>query len=193
MLKLNRFLVTFIVFSCFGMSVLAQNNTRKQDTDKSNLQSDLLILEKFNPPTTLVTVKNSKKLKIPTVFLLETPSGYRACTDPSFYKITNKWFVDHPNSLVIEVFSIPIFPNKQIEYGKQSYVWVVDGADNLNIELVQKGACEAKSMLLDDETEKDILIESNRYIEFKRRILEAEQKAREIGLGIWKTKVQNRL
>lgn len=69
--------------------------------------------------------------------------------------------------------------------GVVSNVWVVDGNDNLNMQLVRKGACEAKTVLLNEEDEGHILIKEEVYKEFKKKVIEAETQAKKESLGIW--------
>ena len=67
-----------------------------------------------------------------------------------------------------------------------SYVWVIDGEVNLNIELVRKGACDSRTMLVDEAVEANLLVDKQRYLDFKRRIIEAEAIAKSNKSGLWK-------
>ena len=184
MMKNTFRLLSLISIICVGLAFAQDGKNKKSRQSKQ--QSNILILKKFDPPTVGVIVRNSEKLKIPTIFSLDTPSIYQANLDVSFHKITKKWLSDHPDSLVIEVHRYPVFPQKGIEYARESYVWVIDGDENLNIQLVKNGACDAKTMLLNKEYEKDILVAKEKYDGFKQKIIEAEKTAKENKLGVWK-------
>ena len=73
-----------------------------------------------------------------------------------------------------------------MNHWREAYVWVLDGEDLLNEELVRNGACPASVMLLDQENEPYILIPRYVYDEIKTRLLSAEKEAKAAGLGIWK-------
>ena len=105
----------------------------------------------------------------------------------NFQDIINKWVKNHPNSVVIPVHKINIWTKGEL-YAVQTYVWVMDGIDNLNIELVRNGACNSNTMLLTDE-KSDLLISNSQYKLFENKILEAEKYAQSNKLGIWKEKL----
>jgi hypothetical protein len=156
-----------------------------QVNDRTSHQSDEMRVEAFRPPIfTIVVVKLSKERKYPTSFELKAPHVNSTKIDYKIVgKVTSEWLEQHPNSKAVEIYRLPVFPNGKKEYGIVSYVWVVDKNEKLNIQLVQRGACEARTFLLDDED--DLLINKKDYEEFKRKVIEAEEQAKKKNLGIW--------
>jgi len=167
-------------------AIFAQGGDQRIPQIKSQSQTKVLYLEGFRPHSTIVNVKNRALMKdTPTVFLLETPNEFRSNIGAGFLEITQKWSKDHPNSLVIEVHTNTLFQTKRKDYARRSYVWVLDDGENLNIRLVELGACDARTMLLDNEDEKEILVAPEKYAEFKQKVIAAEKTAKERKLGVW--------
>ena len=61
----------------------------------------------------------------------------------------------------------------------------MDGDAIFNIELVRRGICDARAMLLEPEEELGILISYEAYQEFTSRAVAAEALARSDKVGIW--------
>lgn len=151
-------------------------------------QTDVLTLEKFQLWSTGLLVIESKHIKTPTIFSIETPKVKRVKVNLDFENLKNEWVAKHPRSTVIEIHHYPILTSQGLNQGREAYVWIIAEGKILNIELVRQGACSASAMLLDPENEPYILIPKYVYEEVKTRILDAEKKAQSENLGIWKTK-----
>ncbi|MBX3292150.1 MAG: hypothetical protein KF881_04550 [Acidobacteria bacterium] len=183
----------FVIALLFGLSFHTGAQDRRYYTfEEWEFRSDVLTLEKFQPWSTGLLVVESKQLKFPTIFSLETPKLKRVRVDPDFERIKSEWAQKHPRSAVIEIHHYPFLKSQGMNHAREAYVWVIASGKILNIELVRRGACNASTMLLDPENEPYILIPRDLYLEIKNRILEAEENAKAEGLGIWmKKEVQN--
>lgn len=150
-------------------------------------QKPSMILDSFRPHSTIVRVRNRNAMQdSPAVFLIEASHETRSKVDSQFYELLKQWTEEHPNSEVIEIVSRALMPGKSKDYARESYVWVKDGNLNLNLRLVELGACNARTMLVDLDDEAQLLVDAQLYRDFKQKILSAEQSAKEQKLGIWK-------
>ncbi|HEX3718859.1 MAG TPA: hypothetical protein VH595_12900 [Verrucomicrobiae bacterium] len=94
------------------------------------------------------------------------------------------WLKNHPKSVVIPVFTYPepVMTNNPLSRIK--YVWLVQGHDSLNVELVRRGCVWPDTeMLLPKQnpqvTQKD-------YKSFIKKIIKAGEKAEKEKLGLWR-------
>ena len=92
------------------------------------------------------------------------------------------WLLEHLNADAILVYTIDGMMTA-IPDSKMKSVWIVDGADNLNIHLVRLGSCPAGTMLLNGGDKTPLTRED--YEAFAKEVIEAETRAKREGLGIW--------
>lgn len=117
-----------------------------------------------------------------TFYSLLSNSFFRANLSPEFTSVMNEWQKKHPKSQIIPITFIQPF-NTKIPNSKLVIVWVADGEDILNIELVRRG-CVAGNTMPVMESDK-LEIPRERYIDVMKLIHEAEDKAKAEELGIW--------
>lgn len=104
----------------------------------------------------------------------------RRPTSPDFDRIVAEWLASHPEAKVVVVdVSGPLLEGKP--ESTLVYVWIVDGAENLNVHLVERGACEGAMM----QPFGTVLVDPEPLESFRLRVLEAGQRARAARLGIW--------
>jgi hypothetical protein len=116
----------------------------------------------------------------PSVAYTLLGSGFlQADTSRSMTAIIRKWMKAHPDAVVVPVVEFDRAPNGM----RLEWVWLEDGTDNLNQELVRTGACAAGTMAAPPGTE--VLVAPERYAAFQRPLAALERSAREKRLGIW--------
>lgn len=106
------------------------------------------------------------------------------------------WIKRHPNALVIPIYT---FETNHIGYN-QTYCWVVDNSENLNLFLVRNGAIPSIAMerpktwkemsseekkSYGDEPKEQIHIDEKHYIDFIKKLIKADKYARKEKLGIY--------
>jgi tetratricopeptide (TPR) repeat protein len=89
------------------------------------------------------------------------------------------WLEAHPNARVVSVEFMPIEKNAGF-----TYAWLVDGAENLNLELVRTGVCPAYKMLVPDG-KREWRIARAEYDRFEAAIHRAELAAVAARAGVW--------
>jgi hypothetical protein len=183
-MKLTKFSLLALISLSIAAMVSAQQGTSRLQISADQFES-YFRLEGFLPHSTGVIIKNSNQFQIPTIFSLNTPSEYRVRRHRTFHEITERWSVERPDSRVVVVHYNAVYPNTDTSYARNGYVLVIWKDQILNIELVRRGACTSRTMLLHEDDEKDILIDAQIYSEFKKRIIEAEISAKHEGIGIW--------
>lgn len=92
------------------------------------------------------------------------------------------WLGAHPLARMVTVATMqPIMtkdPQSQIRL-----VWVVDGPDTLNLDLVRAGACQGGTMLIPPGVEQ--FISPSAYQAFLRSLIRADSLAEQARLGVW--------
>lgn len=111
-----------------------------------------------------------------TPFCLWTIGAYKSVNVQS---ITSEWLAKHPNARVIPVGRMyhANEPDKRF-----TFVWVVDGDDNLNLELVRQGCFPALALIL---SENALLIPKADFAAFFKKAIVAGTYAIEHKLGIY--------
>ena len=124
----------------------------------------------------------------PSVAYFLLGSGFfRAPSSLSIGATTRKWVKAHPDAKVVPVVDFGVSPD-----GTRSvWVWLVDGDNNLNQELVRSGACARATMVAPDEklmfdTRAKLLVTTAEYNKFEAALPQLEKLARRERLGIWK-------
>jgi hypothetical protein len=116
-----------------------------------------------------------------TLFCLMAQGGFRAETT-NVEKLVTTWLKAHSKAVVMTVLShrplVTARPSSRF-----AYVWVVQGSDNLNVELVRQGcfAAGTQSPMQDDKIE----VPGEDYRAFVAQIAEAAEEAKREKRGIW--------
>ncbi len=92
-----------------------------------------------------------------------------------------QWLAEHPEATAVPVEAYPFF-SKTIA---RIYVWIVDGPDHLNLDLVREGFVEGSALMTNLRIE-DLYITGKQLWAFREQAAEAEIEAAEAGKGIWK-------
>tara|TARA_B100001173_G_scaffold293712_1_gene287006 strand:+ start:482 stop:1015 length:534 start_codon:yes stop_codon:yes gene_type:complete len=113
--------------------------------------------------------------------------------------LISTWIEEHPNAIVIPVYTfgptMTADPNS-----KQTYCWVVDNSDTLNLFLVKNGAVPGGTMqrpktwkemsrkekeFYDDRPDEEVHVSDHEYDEYIEKVKIADEFARENKLGIY--------
>ena len=112
-----------------------------------------------------------------------------------------EWIKDHPNAIVKPVYtSGPVFSDES--GSSNTYCWIIDKDDNLNLWLVKKGYVGGQNMqypteqikkqlgmdIVDEEMIEKVHVTEAEYQQFIALVREAALYAQEKKLGIWKDK-----
>jgi hypothetical protein len=90
------------------------------------------------------------------------------------------WLAKHPKARALPIEAYPFFSNSVARV----YIWVVDGTENLNIDLVREGFINASSLLPILRTA-DLYISARELAAFRKEIKAAEIAAAKANKGIW--------
>jgi hypothetical protein len=119
-----------------------------------------------------------------TLFCLMAHGYFRSETT-NIQAVVDAWLKTHPKAVVVTVVSSgPVytkFPNS-----KQAFVWVVQGADSLNAELVRKGCLAPETQMLNPDEQPQV--PQVDYNAFVRKVTEAAAQAKAHKAGIWREK-----
>lgn len=111
--------------------------------------------------------------------------GMAFLTEPKFCDDLDEqigdWLRRHPEARVIPIQAIPLGEDASF-----TYVWITDGDDILNVQLVRDGCCVAKNMQVALGLG-DLLIPRENYDAFDRTLQEAENVAIKEQRGVWAT------
>lgn len=111
--------------------------------------------------------------------------GMAFLTEPKFCDDLDEqigdWLRRHPEARVIPIQAIPFGEDASF-----TYVWITDGDDILNVQLVRGGCCVAKNMQVTPDLG-DLLIPREDYDAFDRTLQEAENLAIKEQRGVWAT------
>lgn len=174
-MKLSRSIFTFLLILVLSaIATLAQNNGIKFSAYAS---------EKVKASSITWRVHFGGRKEEPnSLYTLMTQGGFRAPTSKEFENSIQSWLARHPQAEAVLVYTIE-GALTSISDSKMKAVWIVDGDDNLNINLVRMGGCPAGTMLL-NEGDKTPLTRK-KYEAFAKKVLEAEESAKKEKLGIW--------
>ncbi len=123
-----------------------------------------------------------RKIEPNNVYILMTQGGFLAPTSKNFEDLIKSWLTEHPNAQTKVVYVLDGML-ADVPDSKMKAVWVMDGDANLNIHLVRMGGCPAGTMLLNPEDKTSLTREE--YQAFAKKVVEAQQLAKEEKLGIW--------
>lgn len=108
-----------------------------------------------------------------TLFSLKVGHGYFGRASTNVQSVVNDWLKVHPQAVVVSVMSRRHF----------TYAWVVQGHDNLNVELVRHGCISPETQILNPGETPDVPQED--YDAFVLRVTKAGESAKQERLGIW--------
>jgi len=110
--------------------------------------------------------------------------GYFHSETTNVQSVIVNWITLHPKAMVIPVITGgPVL--SKVPNSKQAFVWVVQGADMLNVELVRQGCLAPETQMLNlDESPH---VPQADYEKFVRNVVEAGDQAKKRRLGIWRS------
>jgi len=92
-----------------------------------------------------------------------------------------QWLEKHPQAMAVPVEAFPFF-SKTVA---RVYVWIVDGTDHLNLDLVREGFISGSALMTNLRVE-DLYITGKQLWAFREQAAKAEIQAAEAEKGIWK-------
>ncbi|HEX8566699.1 MAG TPA: hypothetical protein VF648_13735 [Pyrinomonadaceae bacterium] len=116
------------------------------------------------------------------LYTLMTQGGFLAPTSKNYEALIKSWLDEHPNAQTTVVYVLEGMLT-DVPDSKMKAVWITDGDANLNIHLVRIGGCPAGTMLLNPEDKTSLTQEE--YQTFAKKLIEAQQLAKQEKLGIW--------
>lgn len=102
-------------------------------------------------------------------------------------KVIGEWLRAHPKAKIVPVSTTTSAETADSAESKMIYVWVVDGGENLNLVLVQKGCCPGGVMGVSAGGKLEV--PEKEYEGFLDKVRAAETLARREKLGVWDEKV----
>ena len=118
-----------------------------------------------------------------TVYCLMGRGFFQMSTSEDMPKAIEAWTQQHPKAVLVSIATIQPISEKAPE-SKLTYVWVVDGDSNLNIDLVRQGCFAPETQKLPRGQKPKVGEE--KYAAFVKKLIVAAQFATEHKLGIWK-------
>ncbi|HKP93040.1 MAG TPA: hypothetical protein VJS88_04020 [Chthoniobacterales bacterium] len=118
-----------------------------------------------------------------TVYCLMGRGFFQMSTSAEMPNAIESWQREHPKAVLVSIATIQPVVEKAPE-SKLTYVWVVDGDSNLNIELVRQGCFAPETQALPRGKKPDV--GEKEYESFVKKLVVAAQFATEHKLGIWK-------
>jgi hypothetical protein len=106
--------------------------------------------------------------------------GFRANVGEHFASVRDRWLSSHPTATLSSVCEYKEEGSSKLTL---RYVWISDGYDNLNVELVRQGCVAGDYMYVPKGQKLDV--PSHVYQQFVEKVREAERKAKSERLGIW--------
>lgn len=95
--------------------------------------------------------------------------------------VTGVWLKKHPNAILVGVSTIQPSIDSDPE-SKLTFVWVIDGKDSLNLELVRQGCLDPRSQLVAEEPR--LKVPQADYDAFVRKLGPAAEFAHQHKLGL---------
>ena len=118
-----------------------------------------------------------------SIFCLMARGFFQMSISPEMPGLMEAWLRDHPKAVVVPVASLGPLSDKDPE-SKMTFVWIVDGEHNLNLELVRQG-CFAPQTETIGKQQKLEMPQAD-YDAFVQKVLAAGKDAKEKKLGVWK-------
>ncbi|NMM50796.1 hypothetical protein [Marinigracilibium pacificum] len=147
-------------------------------------------------------IGHQKNLKVNHSYCLLGVGFFRTPIAKNTDSLISTWIENHPDAIVIPVYTFG--PTMNIDpNSKQTYCWVVDKSDTLNIHLVRQGAVPGGTMqrprtskemskkerkTYHDLPNEEVHVSDQAYLDFLEKIKIAEEYARKSKLGIYADK-----
>ncbi len=119
-----------------------------------------------------------------TVYCLQG-RGYG--TQSSYFEMRNiisEWLNEHPKAVIVPVATVPRFEG-ELSKLKMTYVWIVDGEENFNIELVRRGKFYRGNQTVIEDLNTKLLVPRPDYQAFRSRLKIAGDEAERKKIGLW--------
>jgi len=108
--------------------------------------------------------------------------GYFRTESTNVQSVVDEWLNKHPKAIVISVSTGgPVFT--RLPSSRFVYVWVVQGGDSLNVELVRRGCFAAETQILNPDEKPQV--SQKDYERFVQKVTKAGEEAKEGKAGIW--------
>ena len=91
-----------------------------------------------------------------------------------------RWLERHPKAMALPVEAYPFF-SKTVA---RIYIWILDGPDNLNLELVREGFINGSSLMTNLRFE-DLYVTAKQVWDLRKQAAAAEMEAARANKGIW--------
>lgn len=91
-----------------------------------------------------------------------------------------RWLERHPNAIAVPVEAYPFF-SKTVA---RIYIWILDGPDSLNLDLVREGFINGSSLMTSLRF-KDSYVTAKQVWDLRKRAAAAEMEAAKANKGIW--------
>ena len=108
--------------------------------------------------------------------------GYFRAESTNVQGVVDAWLKEHPKAIVISVSTGgPVMA--RLPSSRFAYVWVVQGGDSLNVELVRRGCFAAETQVLNPDEKPEV--SQKDYEGFVQRVTKAGESAKAEEVGIW--------
>mgnify|MGYP001591886890 CR=1 FL=1 len=91
-----------------------------------------------------------------------------------------RWLERHPKAIAVPVEAYPFF-SKTVA---RIYIWILDGPDSLNLELVREGFIDGSSLMTNLRFE-DLYVTAKQVWDLRKQASAAEEEAAKARKGIW--------
>lgn len=118
----------------------------------------------------------------PKTILTLLARGYFQAPTINVESVTKEWLSSHPNARAV-IVSAWGPTNEKDPDSRTAYIWIIDGDESLNTELVRQGCCPYQTQILSGSQK--LSISDKEYQNFVARLQEAGVAAREAKRGIW--------
>lgn len=122
-----------------------------------------------------------------TTFCLMARGFFRSPTT-NIQAVTDAWLIKHPKAVLVPVSSMPSRVNDP--QSKLTFVWVVDGDEILNLELVRQGCFHPATETIGGEQKLEV--PQAEYDAFTKKLTTAAEYAHGHALGVWKNTYESR-
>ena len=96
------------------------------------------------------------------------------------HRYIGKWLTRHPRAMAVPVEAYPFF-SKTVA---RIYIWIVDGPDNLNLDMVREGVVNGDNLMTILQFD-DLYITSKQLWAFRKQVAGAQIAAARDNKGIW--------
>jgi hypothetical protein len=118
-----------------------------------------------------------------SAFCLMARGFFQMPTSPEMPGLIETWIRAHPKAVVITVATSGPITDKDPD-SKLSFVWIVDGEENLNLALVRDGCFAPQTQTIGKNHKLEV--SQADYEAFVKKALDAGKQAAEKKLGVWK-------